>query len=105
MGNKIQCNSTHHKNSNHDYLVNKQKQNWYERKLNDEYKRLKSLSERNRKISSYEIVFGQIDFKKQISRMKKWSSIAFQPLPKDFYESHKLEVNVSYYCLYNIIEV
>ena len=95
---KIQCNSTHNKNNNHnEYLVNKPKQNWYEMKLNNEYKRLKTLSDRNRKISSYEIVFGQIDFKKQVSRMKKWSSIAFQPLPKDFYESHKLEVDVSYY--------
>ncbi len=94
---KIQCNSTHYKNNSYnDQLVNKKKHNWYEMKLNDEYQRLKTLLDKKRR-NSYEYIFGQTDYKKQLNRMNKWCSIAFKPLPENFYNQHKIEIEVSFY--------
>jgi len=99
---KVQCNSTHNKEKSetfHDQLTNnkKKQQNWYEKKLTDEYSRLKDLTEKKRKILPYEYMFGYADHKKQLSRLVKWSKIAYQPLPKDFYEKKQKEVRLFIY--------
>ncbi len=100
---KVQCKSIHSKSeSYHDQLINSNKktQNWYEKKLTDEYKRLRELIDKKRKVNVYEIVFGQTDYKKQLRRMMKWSKIAYHPLPKDFIEKKKLDIKVFLFYIY-----
>lgn len=79
---KIQCTSNKNKNSvNNDPIIifNSKPQNWYEKKLKDEYLRLKDLSEGRKKPPAVDISYGLNKYKKQYSRFIKWSKIAYDP--------------------------
>lgn len=80
---KIQCSSNKNKSTgiNNDPVIifNNKPQNWYEKKLKDEYIRLKDLSDGKRKPSGVDITFGLNTYKKQFSRFIKWSKIAYDP--------------------------
>lgn len=89
---KVQCKSTKTKNMNiHEQLVNSNKkaQNWYERKITDEYKKLKDLTENKRKGTLTELTFCLNDYKKQLNRLVKWSRIVYQKPPSNYLDDRR----------------
>lgn len=87
---KIQCTSSKTKTvSNPESIFNSKPQNWYEKRLKEEYIRLKELSEGRRKVPAVDVVFGINNYKKQLSRFIKWSKIAYEKLPSNFVEERE----------------
>ena len=89
----VQCKSTKTKKidlDNQFKIINKSKQlNYFEKRIKEEYKRLKDIIEGKRKGTSVEISFGLNEYKKQLSRLVKWSNIAYEKLPQSYYEEKK----------------
>lgn len=86
---KIQCTSSKTKTScTNDPIIifNNKPQNWYEKKLKDEYLRLKDLTEGKRRTPAIDFAFGLNDYKKQLSRFIKWSRIAYEKVPSNYQE-------------------
>ena len=61
----------------------------FEKRIVEEHKRLKELSEGKRKGTSVEIMFGLNDYKRQLNRLVKWSKIAYEKLPESYYEEKR----------------